>query len=110
MQPQELFSQAEAKAKDDSGIAGRPIGREALLADLAGELIPYSPEELMELAEKEIDPAERHQAEQRARAHWLVALGELELAVEAIHLLGRISDGAAPLQYQGFPDAGHVAG
>jgi aminoglycoside phosphotransferase family enzyme/predicted kinase len=32
----------------------------------------------MELSEKEIDPAERMHAEQRARAHWLLALVELE--------------------------------
>ncbi len=32
----------------------------------------------MELGEKEIDPAERDQAAARAKAHWLLALGELE--------------------------------
>jgi hypothetical protein len=35
-------------------IIGDPIGREALLAELAHELIPYSPEELIALAEKEL--------------------------------------------------------
>ena len=40
--------------KDDTGITGRPIGREALLADLAGEMIPYSPEELIALAREEM--------------------------------------------------------
>src|SRR5262249_32153025 len=34
-------------------IVGDPIGREALLADLAHELIPYSPEELVAIAERE---------------------------------------------------------
>jgi hypothetical protein len=39
--------------KDDSGIAGRPIGREALLSELAGEMIPYTPEELLAVADQE---------------------------------------------------------
>lgn len=40
--------------KDDgSGIIGNPIGREELLRLLKYELIPYSPEELIEIANKE---------------------------------------------------------
>jgi uncharacterized protein (DUF885 family) len=39
--------------KDNSGIAGRPIGREGLLAELAGEMVSYTPEELIAIAEKE---------------------------------------------------------
>lgn len=40
--------------KDDgSGIKGKPIGREALIAQLNEEFIPYTPEELIELANKE---------------------------------------------------------
>jgi aminoglycoside phosphotransferase family enzyme/predicted kinase len=44
----------------------------------------------MELCEKEIDAEERRQAEQRARAHWLLALGELEEPVKrpALVLVG----------------------
>jgi uncharacterized protein (DUF885 family) len=38
---------------DKSGIDGRPIGREALLGELAGEMIAYTPEELLAIAEKE---------------------------------------------------------
>lgn len=34
-------------------IIGDPIGREALLSELAAEMIPYSPEELIEIARKE---------------------------------------------------------
>jgi Bacterial protein of unknown function (DUF885) len=34
-------------------IVGTPIGRDALVADLASELVPYTPEELLELAERE---------------------------------------------------------
>ncbi|WP_373400382.1 DUF885 family protein [Algoriphagus halophilus] len=42
--------------KDDgSGIIGKPIGREALLNQLAFEMIAYSPEELIEEAEKQFE-------------------------------------------------------
>ncbi len=37
----------------DLGIEGRPIGRKAILEELQVEMIPYSPEELIVLAEKE---------------------------------------------------------
>jgi dipeptidyl aminopeptidase/acylaminoacyl peptidase/uncharacterized protein (DUF885 family) len=40
--------------KDDTGITGRPIGRDALLAELAGEMIAYTPEELIALAKVEL--------------------------------------------------------
>lgn len=40
--------------KDDgSGIVGSPIGREELVRQLQNELIPYSPEELIAIANKE---------------------------------------------------------
>lgn len=40
--------------KDDgSGIIGKPIGREAVIKELAFEFIPYSPEELIEEANKQ---------------------------------------------------------
>jgi uncharacterized protein (DUF885 family) len=40
--------------KDDkSGIPGKARGREGLIADLQDELIPYTPEELIAIAEKE---------------------------------------------------------
>ena len=38
---------------DRTTIIGDPIGREALLEELAFEMIPYSPEELIEIANKE---------------------------------------------------------
>lgn len=38
---------------DETAIVGDPIGREALLSDLAMEMIPYSPEELIEIANQE---------------------------------------------------------
>jgi uncharacterized protein (DUF885 family) len=38
---------------DDEPIVGDPIGREALLVDLAHEMIPYSPEDLLVIADRE---------------------------------------------------------
>ncbi|MGI8783622.1 MAG: DUF885 family protein [Acidobacteriota bacterium] len=42
------------KPKDDTAIVGDPIGREALLSALAHEMIPYTPEELIAIANKEL--------------------------------------------------------
>ena len=44
---------AGLKPGDRTAILGNPIGREALLSELAYEMIPYSPEELIEIANKE---------------------------------------------------------
>jgi uncharacterized protein (DUF885 family) len=38
---------------EEEPIVGDPIGRQALLEDLAFEMIPYSPEELIDIANKE---------------------------------------------------------
>lgn len=42
-------------ADDRTTIIGDPIGREALIRDLQFEMIPYTPEELVELAEREFE-------------------------------------------------------
>ncbi len=39
--------------RDGSDIVGRPIGRNALMVELAGEMIPYTPEEIIAIGEKE---------------------------------------------------------
>lgn len=44
---------ARVRGRDDDPLIGDPIGRDALLADLAYERIPYTPEELVKLAERE---------------------------------------------------------
>ncbi|MBI1807143.1 MAG: DUF885 family protein [Ignavibacteria bacterium] len=41
------------KADDDTTVIGNPIGREALLIELEYEMIPYTPEELIAIANKE---------------------------------------------------------
>lgn len=43
-----------AGADDPETIIGDPIGREALLADLEYEMVPYTPEELVRIAEREL--------------------------------------------------------
>ena len=45
---------ATPRAGDTSDIVGDPIGREALLSELQSEMIPYTPEELIAFAEKEM--------------------------------------------------------
>ena len=52
---QEVRTAARPPApKDDTGITGRPIGRGALLVELRGEMIPYTPEELIAIARDEL--------------------------------------------------------
>ena len=41
------------KAGEDEPIVGEPIGRDALMDDLALEMIPYTPEELIAIARRE---------------------------------------------------------
>ena len=43
------------KPGDDTAIIGDPIGREALMSELAYEMIPYTPEELIAIAKKELE-------------------------------------------------------
>ncbi len=44
---------SSSQKEDASGIVGHPIGREELLRQLQYEFIPYSPEELVDIANKE---------------------------------------------------------
>jgi uncharacterized protein (DUF885 family) len=47
-------TQLTPRAGDTSDIVGDPIGREALLSELQSEMIPYTPDELIAFAEKEM--------------------------------------------------------
>jgi uncharacterized protein (DUF885 family) len=49
---------AGASASGDDAIVGDPIGREGLVEDLAGEMIVYTPEELIEIGNREYAWAE----------------------------------------------------
>jgi hypothetical protein len=45
---------AGLKGKDEDPLVGDPIGREALMEDLKAEVIPYTPEELVAIGEREL--------------------------------------------------------
>ncbi len=49
-------------ADDKRAIIGDPIGREALMAELAHELIPYTPEELIEIGKRQLEWCDREMA------------------------------------------------
>jgi uncharacterized protein (DUF885 family) len=44
---------AEQKGKDEDPLLGEVLGRDALVRDIASEFLPYSPEELISIGEKE---------------------------------------------------------
>jgi hypothetical protein len=44
---------AVPRLQDASGITGRPIGREGIAIELAAEMLPYAPEDLINIAERE---------------------------------------------------------
>ena len=44
---------AQARPGDTSDIIGDPIGHDALMSELQSEMIPYTPEELIDIANKE---------------------------------------------------------
>lgn len=73
---------AELKGEDDDPLVGDPIGRDALLDDLANEMIPYSPEQLLAIGEREFAWCEARLAEaSEAMGHgtdWKVALEEVK--------------------------------
>jgi len=47
-----------AREGEDEPIVGRPIGRDAMLADLTAEMIPYTPEQLVAIAQREFSWSE----------------------------------------------------
>ncbi|KAH8158181.1 hypothetical protein CIB48_g10071 [Xylaria polymorpha] len=62
---------------DKNTIVGEPIGRDGLLVELEAEMIPYSPEELLRIAEREYAWCEREMkaaAAQLGFADWRDAL------------------------------------
>jgi dipeptidyl aminopeptidase/acylaminoacyl peptidase/uncharacterized protein (DUF885 family) len=107
-QPPAATGSPRPAVERDQEIVGNPIGREALLSELKYEMIAYSPEELIKLAESELAWCE---AEMKKAAHemghgddWRAALEHVknlhvepgqqpalirDLAVEAIDYLDR---------------------
>jgi uncharacterized protein (DUF885 family) len=51
---QRATSSPNARPGDTSDIVGDPIGRDALLSELRSEMIPYTPEEIIAIGEKEM--------------------------------------------------------
>ncbi len=58
-----LADKAGLKKEGPEGLVGDPLGRDALLAELEREMIPYSPEELIEAAEREFGWCEERMRE-----------------------------------------------
>jgi hypothetical protein len=69
-----------AGAADPETIIGDPIGRDALVAALQHEMIPYSPEELIELADRELAWSQN----EMAKAAQEMGYSDWHLALEAI--------------------------
>lgn len=72
---------AELKGKDEDPLLGDPIGRESLLRDLAHEMIPYTPEELIAIGEKEFAWCEaemRKAAQEMGEDDWKKALARVK--------------------------------
>jgi uncharacterized protein (DUF885 family) len=72
------------KAEDKSAIVGRPVGREALLADLQFEMIPLTPEELIDIANREFAWCEK---EAKRAADDLGFKGDWKKALEHVKTL-----------------------
>ncbi len=72
---------AGIKGKDDDPLLGDPIGREQLLSDLQAEWIPYSPDELIAIAEREFAWCE---AEMRKASNEMGLGDDWHAALEAV--------------------------
>jgi uncharacterized protein (DUF885 family) len=72
---------AELKGKDEDPLLGDTLGRDALLRDLAGEMIPYTPEELIAIGEKEFAWCEaemKKAAQEMGFENWKKALAKVK--------------------------------
>ncbi|MCE2869573.1 MAG: DUF885 domain-containing protein, partial [Xanthomonadaceae bacterium] len=70
-----------AKASDPETIIGDPIGRDAVEAALRNEMIPYSPEQIVQLAERELSWCQdemRKAAAEMGYADWHDALEHIK--------------------------------
>ncbi len=74
---------AGLKGKDEDPLLGDPIGREVLLSNLAVEMIPYTPEELIAIGEKEFAWCENEMkkaAKEMGFDDWKKALAKVKSA------------------------------
>ncbi|MDR0793654.1 MAG: DUF885 family protein [Chitinophagaceae bacterium] len=69
-------------AQDKSGIVGQPVGREELVNELKYEMIPYTPEELLDIANKEFGWCEKEMKKASAEMgfgdNWKAALEKVK--------------------------------
>ena len=65
---------------DEEPIVGSPVGREALIADLRSELVPYTPEELIAIAGRELAWCDAEMKKAAAE----MGVSNLKDAVEAV--------------------------
>ncbi len=72
------------RPRDSNEIVGRPIGRDALLAALKAEMIPYSPEQLVEMANREYAWCE---AEMKKASHEMGFGDDWKKALEKVKTL-----------------------
>jgi len=72
------------KAGEDDPIVGTPIGRDALVSDLASEFIPYAPEDLLTIADREFAWCE---AEMKKAARDMGLGDDWKAAVEKVKTL-----------------------
>lgn len=73
------------RGEGDATLIGDPIGREALLGELAYEMIPYTPEELIAIAEKELAWCDA-EMEKAARAMGCKDWREAQEKVKGMHV------------------------
>jgi hypothetical protein len=74
----------ELKPGEDEPIVGTPIGRQALLSDLGSEFIPYTPEELLKIGEREFAWCE---AEMKKAAREMGLADDWKAALEKVKTL-----------------------
>ena len=73
---------AEQKGKDEDPLLGEVLGRDALVRDIASEFLPYSPEELITIGEKEFAWCEaemKKAAQEMGFDDWKKALAKVKL-------------------------------
>lgn len=73
-----------APGRDSSGIVGFPIGRDEIVRQLKYEMIPYTPEELMEIANREFAWCDKEMlkasAEMGFGSNWRAAMEKVKQA------------------------------
>lgn len=74
---------AELKGKDEDPLLGDAIGRDALMRDIAAEMLPYTPEELIAIGEREFAWCEsemKKAAQEMGFDDWKKALAKVKSA------------------------------